>query len=303
MKREEIRRALAQELLQATLGAQVPTIRDLAQAYGASVGTIQAILAAFTQDGSIELERQGWKGTFLRGKSIQRLWAVIQGGEPLVIALPLPSTPIIEGLASGIKILFGENDITAFLIFLRGSRRRLEVLRRGHCNAAVISAFAFSMMCDAGEESALELPPRTYAREHRVFYYRDPSTMGTRQLKVALDHDSLDLQRLTEMEFADRDVEFVPGTFQQFTAMLTKNVVDAVVWDIDEAKGRLAPTQPSRPLSANVLEQIGWTNTCAALVTRSDDVPSSQIVRQFLDDPRLLEIQREVMAGNRVPAY
>lgn len=85
--------------------------------------------------------------------------------------------------------------------------------------------------------------------------------------------------------------------------MLEQDVVDAVVWDTDEAKGRLPASQPSRPLSDKVLEQIGLTNTCASLVARQYNGPTDQIIRQCLDRPRLLAIQQEVLSGVRVPAY
>lgn len=303
MKRERLRQILAQDLLELALGEQLPTIRELAAAHNSSIGTVQAILAEFEREGAIQTERQGWMGTYLRGRSLAHLWSAAQGGDPLVIALPLPSTLICEGLATGIKTLLAENGIEAFLIFLRGSRRRLEALRRKHCNAAVISTFAASTMCGAGEKCVLELPPQTYAQEHRVFYGRDPETIAHRQLRVAIDRDSVDLQRLTEMEFAEAEVEFVSATFLQYVQMLEQGTVDAVVWDTDEAKGRLPATHFSRPLSDRVLQQIGMTNTRASLVARHNDSPSEQVIRQCLDTPRLLQIQSEVMSGTRVPAY
>ena len=303
MKSEQLRQILAQTLLEARFGERLPTIRKFAATHSSSIGTVQAVLAEFERDGAIEIERQGRMGTYLRGRSLQQLWAAAQGGAPLVIALPLPSTLTCEGLATGIKTLLAENGIEAFLIFLRGSRRRLEALIRKHCNAAVVSAFAASTLCGAGEKRVLELPPQTYAQEHRVFYAHDLEVSNVSCLRVAIDCDSADLQRLTEMEFTDNDVEFVPATFLQYAQMLEQGVVDAVIWDTGEAKRRLSSPHPSRPLSNKVLQQIGLANTCASLIVRHNDSPSNQIIRHCLASPRLLEIQHEVLSGTRVPAY
>src|SRR5690554_2442468 len=283
MKREQLRQIIAQDLLEAQLDQQLPTIREYAGLHRSSIGTVQAIFAEFERDGAIKIERQGWMGTYLRGRSLQQLWSAAQGGDPLVIALPLPSTRICEGLATAIKTLFGENGIETFLIFLRGSRRRLESLRRQRCHAAVISMFAASTMCGPTEKCVLELPERTYAHEHRVFFRSDVYTEGP--LRVAIDRDSADLQRLTEIEFADADVEFISSTFLQYVQMLEQGIVDAVVWDTDEAKGRLPDSYPSRPLSDKVLQEIGTANTRATLVARRNDGPTDQVIRQCLDIP------------------
>lgn len=303
MKREQLRRVLASDLLKLELGNQLPTIRDLATTYHSSVGTVQTIITEFEQANAVEIERRGWMGTYLRGRSLAQLWSAAQGSDPMVIALPLPSTRTCEGLATAIKTLLLENGIEVYLVFLRGSRRRLETLRRQRCHGAVISVFAARDMCSPAEICVLELPAQTYIKEHRVFYLDQARQTQSGALRVATDCDSADLQRLTELEYQSADVEFVPVTFMQYAELLARGEVDAIVWDVDEAQGKLPPFVYSRTLSDHVLQSIGDSNTRASIVGRSSDDVFNVVIRQCLDPERLLDIQQEVVTGKRVPSY
>ncbi|MCC7210011.1 MAG: hypothetical protein IT323_22095 [Anaerolineae bacterium] len=188
-------------------------------------------------------------------------------------------------------------------MFLRGSRRRLEALRHQHCHGVVLSSFAAQDMCGPAERSVLKLPPQTYIREHRVFVRDGLKESPQRVIRVAIDRDSADLQRLAELEFQSNDVEFVPATFMQFGQLLESAQVDAIVWDVDEAKGKLPPTAYSRPLSDAVHQHIGHANTQANLVARCDDDVFATVIERSLNTSRLLKIQQEVLAGKRVPSY
>lgn len=303
LKQAGLRHAIAMLLLQTEIGTRLPTVRAIAEKEAVSVGAAHAVLAAFQKDKIITLEHQGHKGTFLQGKSVPGLWTVLQDGDPIVLALPLPTTPIVQGLASGIKELLADAGIKAFLIFLRGSRRRLEALRRGNCDAAVVSALVLSASNDRSVRPALVLPPRTYAHEHRVYYVSEARLRAASPLRVAVDRESGDLQVLTEMQFADRDVEVVPCTFQQYATLLAQGKVDAVVWDSDEAIGLLPPNQPSSPLSDDVLQRVGQENTRAVIVARHDDEPNLRVLKEYLPAKDLVRIRDEVVAGRRVPEY
>lgn len=301
----ELRRLLARSLLEVQVGDRLPAIRQLAALYGVSLGAAQGALAGLEKSGAVAIQRRGRLGAFLLERSVGQLWSIAQDG-PLVIALPLPSTRRCEGLASGIKAVLAKSGIEAFCIFFRGSRRRLRALQQQRCHAAVISGFAAAELCGPNEKPALELPPQTYSREHRVFYTTH-APPPHRPLRVALDSDSADLQRLTEMEFAGAPagapVEFVPATYLQYAWMLEEGRADAAVWDVDETVGRLAPSVPSRPLSERVLRRIGDSNTRATFVVNRADTAAGAVIAECLRDPELLEIQRQVIAGNRLPEY
>jgi hypothetical protein len=165
-----------------------------------------------------------------------------------------------------------------------------------------MSALGAREACGPNETVWLELPPETYAEAHRV-YYLDRGAGRDRRLRVVIDRDSADLQRLSELEFEDQDVEWVPATYMQFIQLMQDGRADAAVWDIDETIGRLPADFLSRPLSPRVLDRLDYSNTRATVVTRREDDVTRAVIADCLRGFEVVGIQREVMAGRRVPEY
>ena len=113
--------------------SRLPTIRDLAHEHGSSLASIHAAMGRLEEAGAIRLETRGRLGAFLVDRSVGRLWATAENG-PLVISLPLASSPRYEALATAIKQLLTNAGLEVFLIFVRGSRQRLQAVREGRCH-------------------------------------------------------------------------------------------------------------------------------------------------------------------------
>ena len=282
-------------------GERLPTVRALAERLGASIGTVQGVLARLERDGAIEVARRGRRGAYLDRRSLEHLWAAAES-EPLILSLPLPLTPRVNGLATAIRALLSEAGVPAYLSFVRGSRRRLEELRHDRCRVAVMSALAADER-SADEAIAQELPPQSYVIEHRVYLRPDVASLE-RPLRVVFDRDSADFQRITELEFAGQGAEFVPATYMQFARLMNEGRVDGAVWDADEALAAHLPAfMTERPLSAAVRKSLADRNSRASFVVRSDDAVAHHVVTTVLRPPALLAIQQEVIAGTRVPEY
>ena len=282
-------------------GERLPTVRGLAVRFGASIGTVQGVLARLERDGAVELAHRGRRGAYLERRSLERLWAAAES-EPLILSLPLPLTPRVNGLATAVRALLNEAGVPAYLTFVRGSRRRLEELRHDRCRVAVMSALAAGER-SAGETIAQELPSQSYVGEHRV-YLRPDVTAIDRPLRVVFDRDSADFQRITELEFAGQGAEFVPATYMQFARLFDEGRVDGAVWDADEALAAHLPAlMTERPLSAGVRHSLADANSRATFLVRSDDHVAHHVVTTVLRPPALLAIQQEVITGTRVPEY
>lgn len=299
---EQLRKLLARDILQIQVGEKLPTVREIAKTNDANIATVQFALSNLEKAGAITVERRGRLGSFLVDRSVNQLWAVADGG-PLVIAFPLPSTRICEGLATGTTAAIRNAGIDAYLIFLRGSRKRLKALHEKRCHAIVISRFAANEMGGPEDQVVFELPANTYVQEHRVYMADRLEASKTGPIKVAIDRDSADLQKLAEMEFRDAEVEFVPTTYLNYSRILEDGKVDAAIWDVDETVERLSPFIQSRPLSAHVLKEIGDSNTSAVFVSRKNDVAVHAVIKYCLANPVLLQYQRDVLAGKLVPEY
>ena len=183
---------------------------------------VKPLVLQYTQ--AVEIENRGRSGAFLVSRSLRRLWALAEGGRPLIVALPLASSPRYEALATALKQILNRTMDDAFLIFVRGSRQRLQAVRDGRCHLAVMSGFAANEMCGPDDAVVAELPPLTYNTGHRVFYTA-AETPGP--LRVIIDQHSADQQLLTALEFPGGDVQYIEAMSQQIARLRVDHRRDA----------------------------------------------------------------------------
>lgn len=281
-------------------GSRLPTVRALAREHRSSNSSVHAAIGRLEQGGAIAIETRGRAGAFVVERSVHRLWALTQTG-PLVIALPLASSPRYEALATAIKQLMTNAGLEVILMFVRGSRQRLQAVREGRCHLAAMSSFAASELHDTGEAVVMELLPNSYNTGHRVFY--TPSGAKASPVRVVVDRYSADQQLLTALEFADRELVTLPAMTGQIARMLEAGEADAAVWTIDEMQSRWPPGVLDRPLSAVVRERIGDRDTRAVLVGKSAEASVLRAVCGALDPAQVERVQQDVLAGRIVPEY
>jgi hypothetical protein len=301
VRKSELTREIARWLLQLAPGDPMPTVRHMASRCRASLGATQGVVAGLEASGAVTVERQAQRAGVLVGSSVGQLWEHAMG-EPIVISFPLAATPTIEGLATAVKALLAEHGLEAFLVFARGSRRRLADLAQNRAHAAMVSALSAGERDPARYVVALELAGGSYVREHRVFATDGTLSKGAR-LRVIVDRDSADLATLSRLEFGEQDAELVTATYMQFARLLHERRADAAVLDIEEVGGRLPGSVRNRPLSPHVVAQIGDSNTRAAVVTLRSERAVQRVLVRCLDPERVVAIQREVIEGSRVPEY
>ena len=298
----DIAPALARELLVAPEPpSRIPTVRELARVHKASLSSIHAAIGLLEDAGAVQVEMRGKLGAFMVGRSRGRLWSIAENGRPLVVALPLASSPRYEALATALKQSLTRDETEVFLIFVRGSRQRLQAVRDGRCHLAAMSAFAATELCGPADCVMVELPPLTYNTGHRVFY--KPNAAERRPLRVIVDRHSADQQLLTNLEFSGTDVELVPAMGAQIARLLAEGHGDAAVWTIDEMRVRWPEGVVDRPLSDAVRERIGDLDTRAVLVGRVGESPWLGAMTRVIDGAELERIQLDVMAGQIVPEY
>jgi hypothetical protein len=280
--------------------SRLPTIRDLARDHHSSLASIHVAMGRLEEAGGIVVETRGRLGAFLVDRSIGRLWAIAENG-PLVIALPLASSPRYEALATAIKQLLTNAGLEVFLIFVRGSRQRLQAVRDGRCHLTVMSSFAASELCGPEDAIVLELGPDSYNTGHRVFY--SAAEPDPHPIRVIVDRHSADQQLLTALEFAGTDVTLVPAMPAQISRLLASGQADAAVWTVDEMQVGRPGGILDRPLSPAVRERIGDRMTRAVLVGRAADASVMRAVTAPMESAAIAQIQVDVLAGRVVPEY
>ncbi len=280
--------------------SRLPTIRDLAHEHRSSLSSIHAAIGRLEEIGAITIETRGRLGAFMVQRSLGRLWATAEGG-PLVISLPLASSPRYEALATAIKQLLTSAGLEVFLIFVRGSRQRLQAVREGRCHVAVMSSFASDELCGPSDAVIAELGPDSYNTGHRVFYAATSS--DPQPIRVIVDRHSADQQLLTALEFGGLDVTLIPAMPAQISRLLLQGQADAAVWTVDEMQVRRPEGILDRPLKPAVREQIGDRMTRAVLVGRAVDAATLRAVTASIEQSAVAAIENDVLAGRVVPEY
>ncbi len=297
----ELEGRLANYLLSLGEGEQLLSTRDLAETHGVSMGSISSTINRLEDIGAAKINRRGRLGSFLEQRSLDTLWSIAEKG-PMVIALTLPSFPKCEGLATALHSLLNNAGVETYLTFIRGSHNRISALRSGQCHAVVMSELAADELSGEQEEVTLRLPPQSFVTDHRVFYRRGKE--GTSQpLTVGIDHDSFDIEYLTELEFADNEVVFRQMTFTQTDLYFQKSSVDAAISNYDHVERLVDREFSSRPLSQRVQALIGDRDTSAAVVIRSESDSTRTVIKEVLDPEEVVRIQEKVVAGQLVPRY
>lgn len=279
---------------------RLPTVRELAREHRSSIASIHVAIGRLEEAGAIQVATRGRLGAFLVARSIGRLWATAEGG-PLVVSLPLASSPRYEALATAIKQLLTQAGLEVFLIFVRGSRQRLIAVREGRCHLAVMSRFAATELCGPDEEAILELGPHSYNTGHRVFY--TGASRNAHPVRVIVDAYSVDQQRLTALEFTGANVVSLPATTPQITRLLEDGQADAAVWTVDEMLVRRPVGILDRPLDPRVTALIGDMDTRAVLVGRHADATVLRAVTAPIDVAEVARLQNDVIEGRVVPEY
>jgi hypothetical protein len=275
-------------------------VRELAARCGSSIGSVQAALVRLEESGAISVTRRGRFGSWLASRADGRLLSTAMQ-RPLEVALPLPSTLRVQGLASGLRAALVAAGVDARFLFVRGSRQRAAELLDGRCDVAVMSSLAGDVLRESGLAVALELPPGSFVVEHLV--YEAARTGPSGRLRVGIDRDSVDFERLTELEFEPDEVQLVPGSYMRSVARMAAGEVDALILDAEEAFARVPAEATGRPLSARTLRAIGTRNTSAAVLVREADAALLLALPAILRDPLVPRVQAEVLAGDRVAEY
>lgn len=297
----ELDKHLAGYLMPLQPGTQLLSSRELAEQFGVSLGSVSTTLNHIEEIGAITLNRRGRLGSFLEQKSIGKLWS-IAANRPMVIALTLPSYPKGEGLATAIYSLLNNAGVETYLIFIRGSFNRINALRTGLCHAVVVSALTADSLDLPDTTTILRLPPQTFVTDHRVFFRNQHPPEG-RPLVVGIDYDSYDVRYITELEFADREVEFqqIPYTLSDLN--LERSSVDAAISDADHL-GRLHSKEAtSQPLSPRVQALLGGRDTMAVMLANAGDLAAQVVLTDILRPDAIQDIQESVVSGRTVPRY
>ena len=286
---------LARYLLGEQCGNRLKTIDELAGECGSSVGLTQAALKTLESSGAIRIERRGRNGSYLVEMDNKALLAHIDITN-VVCAMPLPYTRLYEGLASGLKAQF--EGIPFYYAHMRGADIRVECLLNGVYDMAVVSRLAAeSYLAQSGLRMVMTLGPHTYVGEHQLICRKGEIDSVRR---VGLDNRTADQKIMTEIYFANSDVERVDLSYHESLSRIVKGEIDAVIWNVTAGAELAMLGLEALPLSD---DPRFLQATEAVVLARADDYPIQHLLRAVVDKQALLAHQQRVVSGEQEPSY
>lgn len=294
---------LANLLLAYQPGDRIQPIQDYAVQLGIGRGTVQAALSYLEEIGAVRLESRGHLGTFLREIDYPQLWS-LTGQNQVAGGMPLPYSRRYEGLASGLHEAFRRAEIALNLVYTRGSLNRLRALAKGQFDFVVLSRFAFHHALELGLaiEEVLGLGPESYVGQH-ITLLKDHTKAGIENgMRIGIDPSSIDQVLLAREACRGKTVEFVEVHYMSLMAAMEKGQIDATVWNQDDFFASSYPFK-AVPLALGAEPPRAQENTEAVLVVARGNQLMRQTLYSAIDPGLVCEIQKEVMAGRRVPAY
>lgn len=291
---------IAEELLFIEINERLPKVSDFSEKFAVGRGTIQSALKILENEKCIKLEARGHLGTFLRFKDIASLLK-FSGANQILAVMPLPYSKKYEGLATGFTSVLEDLGLSLNIAFMRGSKPRLEAVREGRYDFALMSKF--SAIEDLNGEIdchiALGFGENTYVSEHAVIFSDPKKKKLANGMKIGIDSLSTDQKILTHAEASGLDIQYLEFNYMHLLQHLKANTIDAMIWNIDEIDSASLNIQPlSSPLAIKYEKQMNE----AVCVVRSDNRKMDYIAN-LLSRNKIVEIQTNVVKGEVIPKY
>ena len=297
----ELEVTLARYFLTLKVNERILSIRGLSEDTRMSIGAVAGAIRKMEETGAVSIEKRGHMGSYLTGVSLGQLWKLLDQG-PLVIASGLPMHSRFDGLATGLKAAFESAGIEAYLIFIRGAETRLKALMDSRCHAVLMSGLSTQILNLAEHEIFLMLPPTSWLSGYCV-YYREEPVNSARPFRVGVDNKSYDAKTLTGLEFAGQNVEFIPISYVRIAESLEKGIIDAIIWNTDQAGYMVSPEISRRPPSGHVSKITENKAISAVLVGKKGEDVIRSILQASIHVDQLMEIQRLVVENKMIPEY
>jgi hypothetical protein len=165
-----------------------------------------------------------------------------------------------------------------------------------------MSGLAADEFCGRECEFLLTLPPGSWISGYCVFY-RHSSKRSGEKLRIAVDPDSFDHRRLTELEFSGQEIEYRSASFVQFPRLIKNGEVDEILWTTDQEEAYLSPDIQYRQLSDQTMSLVGEKSMSAAFVARAGSDAVRAVLKGTIKSDEILEIQEQVISGAMIPEY
>lgn len=292
---------IASELFLLEEGDRIPNVSEFQEMYGLARGTVQNALNFLKEENAIATISKGHLGTFLTHIDYRKLQH-FANADQLKGTMPLPYSKLYEGLATGIYLLFREQDIKLSMAYIRGSEERIQAVEQSVYDFAVTSRFAAEKVMASSKNIIIvkSFGKNSYLSKHVLLLAADYPDGIIDGMRVGVDRDSLDHLVLTEAMVQDKQVQLVDMPANQLIYALREGQIDAGVWNYDEIVDKQIGD-----LNYSWIKEEGYHQAMgeAVLICRSDNKVTHSICEKYLSTEKIREIQESIKAGTMTPRY
>ncbi|MFJ8752442.1 YhfZ family protein [Streptomyces sp. NPDC102441] len=288
------REVIARDVLRAGVGGRLPTTVHYQESLGVGSGTVQKALKDLRNEGAMSLVARGHQGTYITELDAALLWSAARLS-PVHLLLPPNAPPESMRVATAVAERFAAVGAYTTAGHLRGAEARLQAIEASRADIALMSAGAAGDLLSGGPAGhrTLTLGSGTYyAPGSLVVVTRTagpgPGTDGA-ELRIGIDLDSDDHQRLTHAEFPEGAGRYVPTDFTSVPRAVLLGEIDAGIWHtVDsliplDAAG-LAVSPLTRPEAVDLARAI----SAAVLVATQGNIPGVLLSRATDEGGELL---------------
>lgn len=291
---------LARYFIQVEKGDRILTISELLELAPVSRGTVQNSLQILKDVRAIEVESRGKLGSYLLCKDVEKL-LIFANINIIMGVMPLPYSPVYEGLASGVLASKSERlPIPVSMAYMKGAHNRIGAVINGKYDYAIVSyasaldwlkqyPYSISILLKMGDE--------TLVKDIRKI---ERSTIeDNRKKRVGIDPEIEDQVHLTKEYYKNEDVEFVEIDGQRIYYLFRNDLVDAVIWNYDEINFDIESVKSEK---LSMLKSLDSRREAVVVIAR-DRPDLSLVLKEHLDLDRIKEVQKQVIEGSMIPYY
>ncbi|MER7281594.1 YhfZ family protein [Dactylosporangium sp. NPDC000244] len=276
----DVRAYVARLLLTREVGQRIPTVQEMQASTGAGTGTVVKALRTLQDTGAVTLTARGHQGTVVVSRDVGQLWNTAGLGNFRMV-LP-PQGPLEQqGILDVLQDALHAVGVSVVVSFRPGALTRLEDVYHERVHATVTSAGALARHREnLPGLTGLDLGPGTFYSNGSLVVVEHATRAPRTPLRVGIDRNSYDHQRLSEAEFRDRQPEYVECPFVLAPAAVLAGDVDAAVW---HSMPTVIPPELAGlrlgPLATTAGREVVRQISPAAIVTRGLDPGVNALLR------------------------
>jgi hypothetical protein len=278
----------------------MPTNAHYARTVGGTAGTIQRAVSALAEQGALTMTSHGTRGRAVESIDLGRAWA-FAGLTPIRLLLPPGGPEEIERLTEALT-----DDLTAAGIphtvrHQRGGARRLDSVREGRADVAVLSSGVADTACDLERMHLRHLAPGTYYAPDGLVSVQRAVDRGRVPRRIGIDPDSPDHVALTEATYPRRAGHvYVERPFPDVPAAVLRGEINAGIWHRRHSVIPLDLAGLSTERLPECAREVWAGISGATLVGSGDRSELATVMRSILTERRWAGDGREI--GVTAPA-